>query len=165
MITSSPKPFPGVTENNYAGSPFLSRSGIQTQPFHPISPHDDVITWKHFLRYWPFVRGIHRPPVDSPNKGHWRGALMFSSICACPNGWTNTLNAGDLRQHRAHYDVSVMTQMFCRTVLLIPMKSFSRCDHELQKKHHTHPLISNDYVDIAGDVYQTMTWNENIPVQ
>ena len=40
--------------------------------------HDDVITWKHFPRYWPFVRGIHRPPVNSPNKGQWRGALMFS---------------------------------------------------------------------------------------
>ena len=22
--------------------------------------HDDVIKWKHFSRYWPFVRGIHR---------------------------------------------------------------------------------------------------------
>ena len=24
------------------------------------SPHDDVIKWKHFPRYWPFVWGIHR---------------------------------------------------------------------------------------------------------
>ena len=31
--------------------------------------HDDVIKWKHFPRYWPFVRGIHRSPVNSPNKG------------------------------------------------------------------------------------------------
>ena len=23
--------------------------------------HDDVIKWKHSPRYWPFVRGIHRP--------------------------------------------------------------------------------------------------------
>ena len=43
---------------------------------------DDVIKWKHFPRYWPFVRGIHRSPADSPNKGQWRGALMFSLICA-----------------------------------------------------------------------------------
>ena len=36
-----------------------------------VSPaqHDDVIKWKHFPRYWPFVRGIHRPPVNSPHKG------------------------------------------------------------------------------------------------
>ena len=31
--------------------------------------HDDVIKWKHFPRYWPFVRGIHRSPVNSPHKG------------------------------------------------------------------------------------------------
>ena len=24
--------------------------------------HDDIIKWKHFLRYCPFVRGIHRSP-------------------------------------------------------------------------------------------------------
>ena len=44
--------------------------------------HDDVIKWKHFPCYWPFVRGIHRSPVNSPHKGQWRGALMFSLICA-----------------------------------------------------------------------------------
>ena len=42
--------------------------------------HDDVIKWKHFPRYWPFVWGIHRSPVNSPHKGQRRGALMFSLI-------------------------------------------------------------------------------------
>ena len=37
-----------------------------------------VIKWKHFPRYGPFVRGSHRSPVNSPHKGQWRGALMFS---------------------------------------------------------------------------------------
>ena len=36
---------------------------------------------EHFPRYWPFVRGIHRSPVNSPHKGQRRGALMFSLIC------------------------------------------------------------------------------------
>ena len=39
--------------------------------------HDDVIQWKHSPRYWPFVRGIHRSPVNSPHKAQRRGALMF----------------------------------------------------------------------------------------
>ena len=39
--------------------------------------HDDVIKWIHFPRYWPFVRRIHRSPVNSPHKGQWRGALIF----------------------------------------------------------------------------------------
>ena len=30
--------------------------------------HDDVIKWKHFPRYWPFVWGIHRSPVNSHTK-------------------------------------------------------------------------------------------------
>ena len=44
--------------------------------------NDDVIKWKHFPRYWPFVRGIHRSPVNSPHKDQRGGALMFSLICA-----------------------------------------------------------------------------------
>ena len=51
--------------------------------------HDDVIKWKHFPRYWPLVRGIHRSPVDSSHKDQWRGALMFSLICVWINGWIN----------------------------------------------------------------------------
>ena len=70
--------------------------------------HDDVIKWKHFLRYCPFVRGIHRSPVISPDKGQWRGALMLSFICARINGWVNSREAGDLGRHRAHYDVIVV---------------------------------------------------------
>ena len=65
----------------------------------------------HFPRNWPFVRGIHRSLVNSPHKGQWRGALMFSLICARINGWDND-EAGDFRRHYAHYDVIVI----CRVV-------------------------------------------------
>ena len=30
--------------------------------------HEDVIKWQHFPRYWPFVRGIHRLPLNSLTK-------------------------------------------------------------------------------------------------
>ena len=39
--------------------------------------HDEVIKWKHFPHYWPFVRGIGWFPVNSPHKGHWRRVLCF----------------------------------------------------------------------------------------
>ena len=69
--------------------------------------HDDVIKWKHFPRYWPFVRVIHRWPRNSPHKGQWRGALMFSLVCAWKkNDWGNNRETGDLRRHRAHHDVT-----------------------------------------------------------
>ena len=74
--------------------------------------HDDVIKWKHFPRYWPFVRGIHRSLVNSPHKGQWRGALMFSFICAWINPWVNIGKAGDLRRNHAHFYVIVMLQRF-----------------------------------------------------
>ena len=74
--------------------------------------HDDVIKWIHFLRYLPFVRGIHRSPVSFPHKGQWRGALMFSLICPWINGGVNNREAGDLRRYRAHYDVNVKSHRF-----------------------------------------------------
>ena len=74
--------------------------------------HDDVIKWKHFPRYWLFVRGIHRSPVNSPHKGQWRGAWVFSLISARINGCVNNGEAGDLRRNRAHCDVIVMIRPF-----------------------------------------------------
>ena len=71
--------------------------------------HYDVIKWKYFPRYWPFVREIHQSPADSPLKGQRHGILMFSLICALTNGWVNNRDAGDFRRHCAHYDVTVMS--------------------------------------------------------
>ena len=82
--------------------------------------HDDVIKWKHFPRYRTFVRGIHRSPVNSPHKGQWRGALMFSLICVCINGWVNNREAGDLRRYRAHNDVIVMLPGWKWLLKLLP---------------------------------------------
>ena len=79
--------------------------------------HDDVIKWKHFPRYWPFVRGIHRTPVNSPHKGQWRGALIFF-ICAWINGWVNNCEIGDLRPNRGHYDVTSCDRLSASKVTL-----------------------------------------------
>ena len=46
--------------------------------------------------------------MNSPHKGQWRGALMFSLICVWIKGWVNNREAGDLRRYRCHYDVIVM---------------------------------------------------------
>ena len=73
-----------------------------------LKEHDYVIKWKHFPRNWPFVRGFHRSPVNSPHKGQWRGASTFSLMCVWIHDWVNNREAGDLRRYRAHYDVIVM---------------------------------------------------------
>ena len=95
------------------------------------SPHsngyDDIMKCKYFPRYWPFVRGIHRSPVNSPQKGQWRGALMFSLICSWTNGWINNREAGDLRRHQSHYDgtVMVMIKLLVTCHHVKPMRHFN----------------------------------------
>ena len=87
------------------------------QNYRRFADHDDVIKWKHFPRNWSVVRGIHRSPVNSPHKGQWRGALMFSLICVWINDWVNNREVGDLRRYAAHYDVIVMDASKC--ILLV----------------------------------------------
>ena len=91
--------------------------------------HDDVIKWKHFPRYWLFVRVIHRSPVTSPHKSQWRGTLMFSLIWAWINGWVNNHEAGDLRRHHAHDGVILMIiQIESRTKLHPTNTSHTICN-------------------------------------
>ena len=109
--------------------------------------HDDVIKWKHFPRNWPFVREIHRSPVNFPHKGHWRGALMFSLIYAWINDWVNNREAGDLRRQCGHYDVIVMIQritLFMTWLLTIAIGLYIRFDDDIKVKypysHNQSPL-------------------------
>ena len=65
-----------------------------------------IVLTKHLVRH-PYCTRIDSP-VNSPDKGQWRGALIFSLVCAWINGWVNNREACDLRRNRAHYDVTVM---------------------------------------------------------
>ena len=59
---------------------------------------------------------FHRSPMDSPHKGKWRGAFIFSLICAWTNGWVNNQDAGDLR-HRTHFNATVA---YSRQEIFVP---------------------------------------------
>ena len=72
--------------------------------------HNNVIRRKHFPCYWPFVRGIHWSLVDSPHKGQWCRALMFSLMCTWTNAWTNMGIACDLSSHVVH-----VTSLLCQS--------------------------------------------------
>ena len=48
--------------------------------------------------------------VNAPRKDQWRGALLISLMCASTTGWTNSQDAGDLKRHDAHCDVTVMSK-------------------------------------------------------
>ena len=63
----------------------------------PHIKHDDTI-WKRFPHHYPFVKQIHRSPVDPPSKGPvMQGidiSLLLTRICC----WTNNHVAGNLRR-------------------------------------------------------------------
>ena len=99
--------------------------------------HDDVIKWKYFPRYLPFVcvcvcggggggggGGIHRSPVYSPHKGQWPGASMFSLICAWINAWVSNRDFCNLRRYCSHYDVTVMANMANTSDMIVPTACF-----------------------------------------
>ena len=74
------------TSDNECRGNILSTRAIYEQT------HDGVIKWKHFPRDWPFVRGIHRSPVNSPHKGQWRGRWGLHCNMKLNNIWTIYLN-------------------------------------------------------------------------
>ena len=81
---------------------------------------DDVMTWKRFSRYWPFVMGIHRLPMDSHHKGpvtrdfdiffdvSLNKQLSKQAIC----WWFETPCSCDVSAMRKMYDNSIMNTTF-----------------------------------------------------
>ena len=72
-----------------------------------------VISWFHHRKGAVFALPVlcagNSPIIgEFHSQRPWRGALMFSLICAWINRWANNREAGDLRRHQAHYDVSVI---------------------------------------------------------
>ena len=74
--------------------------------------------WRHqmetFSALLALCAGNSPVPVNSPHKGQWHGALMFSLIYAWINDWINNREAGDLRRQCGHYDVSVMYRVYSK---------------------------------------------------
>ena len=84
-----------------------------------VGVHHDVIKWKHFPRYWPFVRRIHRLPVTSDAE-----LWCFLWSMHWTNGWVNNREADDLGRHRAYFDVIVMRWCWKYTKVLITSSKF-----------------------------------------
>ena len=82
---------------------------------HQSGPESRIQSWSRhqivtYSALLALCEGNHQLPVDSPHKGQWGGALMFSMMSAWTSIWANNRDAGDLRRHHAHYDVTVMVK-------------------------------------------------------
>ena len=110
----------GKTSMSSQFNPHIRRLQWVNHPWHVSMCSGQLVSlwdparawWRHqmetFSALLAICAGTHRSPVNSPHKGQWRGALMFTLICARTNGWVNNREAGDLRRHGTHYDVIVM---------------------------------------------------------
>ena len=148
-----------INERNFSDP--HSRTCTVGIPIRGRMSDDDVIKCKHFPRYWPFVRGIYWSPVNCPHKGQWSGALMFSLICVWINGWVNNREAGGLRRYRAHYDVSVMLNVFhvrVHVVLLTRKLEFYTIGEELCCTC----LIAVWYIHYSNVSFLTGYWTDTL---
>ena len=85
--------------------------------------HGDVIKWKLFFRYWPLVReytGLRWIPLTVASD-----AMLWCFVWSVPltNDWANSRDAGGLRRHRAHDEVTVLIseKLICQYGLSVPL--------------------------------------------
>ena len=69
--------------------------------------HDDIIKWKYFPRYWTFLGESIGTGGFPSQKPVTRSSDVFFDMRLNKN-WANNWQAGDLKRHRAHYDVIIM---------------------------------------------------------
>ena len=103
-----------------------------------------------FPRYCPFVRVIHRSPVNFPHKYQWREALTIVFICTWSIDLVNNRDAGDLRRHLAHYEVTELNWLVNHVFGNRRFLSF--CTREIAKNLETHlPLWRTN--QSVGDIF------------
>ena len=98
-----------------------------------------IFSWYHQMKTFSTLlavcAGIHRSPVNSLHKGQWCRAVMFSN-------WLNNREAGDLRCHCAHYDITVMLQgpnLRCQN------QHFKDCSSNLADQYRLVWLVFNPF--------------------
>ena len=80
------------------------------------------VSWRHhqmqyrFPRYWPFVRGIHWLPMNSPHKAS--DAELWYFICSSPEY---------LKRHCTHYDFTLMWALCFQVAIFISNKHGHWC--------------------------------------
>ena len=92
---------------------------IFIKSYRSASTHCKQYVRNSCLLYWSFSKMTINGQRLIPHKGQWREVLMFSLICSRIKGWVGNREAGDLRRHRAYYDVILM--MWATSELMHPI--------------------------------------------
>ena len=109
-------------------------------------------------------------PVNSPHKGQWRGALVFSLICVWINDSVNNRKAGDLSCRHGHFDVNVMIYTHIMRCLnnCFPRRAFLLFSLECEKGFFLWvQLTESQYVfnGLAAELWKTITKSNNVGYQ
>ena len=77
--------------------------------------------------------------------GQWRGDSIYSLICAWTNGSVNNRDTGNLRWHRAHYDVRFMI-----SCIMYPISFAKLFGHFWNVQYHQSLISEGDRGGNAG---------------
>ena len=129
-----------------------------------VETHDDVIKMERFSALLTLCAGNSPVTGDFTSQRSVTRSCDAFFICAWINAWVNNHGAGDLRRHRAHYDVIVMDgsaddihnalHSIGSTEGLNPLRS--RIGHQLNWICPFTPII--DYIIYAERVSYTLMW-------
>ena len=100
------------------------------------------------------MRVIHQSLVNSPHKGQWCGAFMFSLICAWINSWVNNCQSSNLRRHHAHYDTTVMETDHDKLMLFSMLM--------IWKYHHMYSCLTIPIINMTKEIKTSTQWNDII---
>ena len=91
--------------------------------------HGNVIKWKHFPRYWPFVRESTRHRYFSLQRPVTRNFAVFFDLRLKKkkNAWVKKRDTGDFRRHHTLHDATVMILPLYFSVSIILCSIFVMC--------------------------------------
>ena len=130
--------------------------------------HDDVIKWKHFPRYWPFVRRIHRSPVNSPQNSPIPGEFpaqrpvtrsfdVFFDLrlnkCLSKQGWGWWFETSLWRHRNVADTCTILVQRKDKNTVIFNILlgnlqrlcQFTNMKHNIKEKHLSNRPYSADY--------------------
>ena len=120
--------------------------------------------WRHQMEIFFLLLALS----DSPWKGQWQGALMFSLICAWTNNRANNWDASDLKCHHAHYDVTVMISVASPAIIApMPVHGFrwhKKCAQMTHKYIKWPQIKAGDhflslYSCLKNSFFKSWVWN------
>ena len=119
----------------------------------PDSWEEHVPLWRHQMEIFSTLLALcaGNSSVNSPHKGQWRGALMFSLMCVWTNSWSNNGYAGDLRRHHVHYEVTVILLRVSAILEVLQTAQYISLDN------WTRQLLSHSSVSIIPVLCKKLT--------